>query len=214
MQSAMTLPTTLINVAIVDDHRMLVEGIVKAISESGVATVTGTYHSLAECRIGLARSLPEVLLLDIHLPDGNGVEFCTELRELYPQLKILMLTSFGELSIPRRALHNGAMGYVLKNALIEEVIEGIVAVHAGEEFLCDEISRMMKKTCAGQAVWLTSREKEMLQLIAKGFSNPEIAQMILLSEETVKTYRKNLLLKFQARNSVDMVLQAIEQKLI
>ncbi len=210
------IPThrTLINVAIVDDHRMLIEGIAKAIVESRVATVTGTYHSLAECRIGLARSLPDVLLLDIHLPDGNGVEFCKELHELYPGLKILILTSFGEMSIPRRALRNGAMGFVLKNALMEEVINGIATVNAGEVFLCGEVERMMKRTRTHEVVWLTVREREMLRLIAKGYSNPEIAQMLLLSEETIKTYRKNLLLKFHARNSVDMVLQAIEQKLI
>lgn len=204
----------MITVAIVDDHRMLVEGLGKAITESGVAVVNGTYNSLAECRAGLDRSLPDVLLLDIHLPDGNGVEFCTELMELYPGLKILILTGFGEISIPRRALHNGAMGFVLKNSLIEEVIEGIRTVHGGEVFLCGEIGRMMKKTRAAETVWLTAREKEILRLIAKGYSNPEIAGIILLSEETIKTYRKNLLLKFQARNSVDMVLQAIEQKLI
>ncbi len=204
----------MIKVAITDDHRMLVEGLTKAIDESGIATVVDTYNSLAECRMGLARLLPDVLLLDIHLPDGNGVEFCTELKKLYPELKILILTSFGEISIPRRALYNGARGYVLKNALIEEVIEGIEAVYNGKVFLCDEVERMMKRRCTAETVWLTAREKEMLQLIARGYSNPEIARMILLSEETVKTYRKNLLLKFQARNSVDMVLQAIEQKLI
>ncbi len=204
----------MIKVAIVDDHRMLIEGLERTIVESGIAVVNGTYNSLAECRMGLDHSLPDVLLLDIHLPDGNGVEFCAELKKLYPGLKILILTSFGEISIPRRALHNGAMGYVLKNALFDEVIEGIKTVYSGEVFLCGEIARMMKKTRSAEAVWLTAREKEMLRLIAKGYSNPEIAKIVLLSEETIKTYRKNLLLKFQARNSVDMVLQAMEQKLI
>jgi DNA-binding NarL/FixJ family response regulator len=203
----------MITVHITDDHKMLVEGLCVSINDSGIAIVTGTSYTLADCRNALAFQRPDILLLDLNLPDGSGITFCTEIRQKYPDLKILVLTTHDEYSIAKQVIDNGASGYILKNSLSEEVIAGIEAVMNGEIFLCEEIDIMMKKP-REQPIWLTSREQELLRLMIDGYTNQEIANKVFLSIETIKTYRKNLILKLGARNSMMLVKLAIEKKLI
>jgi DNA-binding NarL/FixJ family response regulator len=203
----------MIKVNIVDDHKILVEGLRKLINESGKAIVTAVSHDAEGCRRLLKSQSPDVLLLDINLPDGNGIDLCIELKTLYPELKILALTSYGEYTVVRRMIENGALGYVLKNSMSEEMIAGIETVAAGELFLCHEVDLLMKKA-QNSDIWLTQRERELLRLIVEGYTNPEIAEKIFLSPETIKGYRKNLLFKLGARNTASLVKLAIEKKLI
>ncbi|MDR1553217.1 MAG: response regulator transcription factor [Prevotellaceae bacterium] len=203
----------MITVHITDDHKMLVEGLTLSINESDIATVIGTSSTLSECRTALASQNPDVLLLDINLPDGNGVDFCVEIKQKYPNLKVLILTTHNEYSIARRVMDNGASGYILKNALSEEVIIGIETVMSGKIFLCDEIDILMKNRNENP-IWLTVREQELLRFIVNGFTNQEIADKMFLSIETIKTYRKNLILKLGTKNSMSLVKMAIEQKLV
>lgn len=192
---------------------MLVEGLCAAINGSGVAEVAGVSYSLAECRAALAAGLPDVLLLDLNLPDGSGVDFCAEVLVEYPELKVLILTTHDEYSVARRVMEGGAAGYILKNALSEEVVIGIQAVVNGEKFLCEEIDLVMRRGNS-KAVWLTRRERELLKLIVDGYTNQEIADKVFLSVETIKTYRKNLIFKLGAKNSMMLVRIAMEEKLI
>ncbi len=201
----------MIRVHITDDHRMLVEGVQTAISESGVAQVTGVSHTIAESRRSCAAEQPDVLLLDINMPDGNRIDFCAEIHVVRPSMKILMLTSYNEFTVVNRAITAGASGYILKNALSEEVVRGIESVMAGETFLSHEIDLLMKKR-SNQPVWLTAREQELLRLIVDGYTNQEIADKMFLSIETIKTYRKNLIQKLGAKNSMVLVKIAVEEK--
>jgi DNA-binding NarL/FixJ family response regulator len=200
-----------ISVHITDDHKILVEGLRFLINESAYITVIGVSYNLEECRKTLALQSPDVLLLDLNLPDGSGIDFCNEIHKNYPQVKILILTTHNEYSVAKRVMENGASGYILKNALSEEVIAGIEAVMQGEVFLCDEIDILMKKRTEEQ-VWLTAREKQLLQLITDGYTNQEMADKMFLSVETVKTYRKNLILKVGAKNSMILVKMGLENK--
>lgn len=203
----------MISVAIVDDHKILTEGLQGLIDESGMATVIGIAHSASTCRISLGFWKPDVLLLDIGLPDSSGLDFCKEIKQQYPQIKILALTTHNEYSIVKQMLDNGASGYLIKNAMAEEVLAGIQAVADGNTFLCHEINLLMKRPKETH-IWLSQREREMLKLIAEGFTNGEIADRIFLSPETIKSYRKNLLLKLGAKNTAVLVRIAMEQKLI
>lgn len=203
----------MITVHITDDHKMLVEGLCDAINNSGVAKVSGVSYSINECRTALAFDKPDVLLLDLNLPDGNGIDFCTEIKEKHPHVKVLVLTTHDEYSIIQRAIRKGISGYILKNALSQEVIMGLQAIMNGEIFLCDEIDILMQKRTE-QPVWLTMREQEILKLIVNGYTNQEIADEMFLSIETIKTYRKNLIFKLGAKNSMMLVKIAIENKLI
>jgi DNA-binding NarL/FixJ family response regulator len=201
----------MINVIIVDDHKILVEGLQILINESENIRVLGVSYCLEECRKALTLQDPDVLLLDLNLPDGSGIDFCSEIHKKYPQIKILILTTHDEYSVAKQVMENGASGYILKNALSEEVISGIETVMRGELFLCDEINILMKRRTEAQ-IWLTAREKELLRLIVDGYTNQEMADKMFLSIETIKTYRKNLILKLGAKNSMILVKMAMENK--
>ncbi len=204
----------MINLQIVDDHKLVVESLSKLIVESGVARVTGIYYNLESCRRGLEKTLPDILLLDIGLPDGDGVEFCAEIMNTYPGLKVIMLTTYKEFSIAKRALHNGALGYILKNAESEEMLAGIETVSRGDQFLCEEINLLLIEKRNEEVVWLAKREKEVLKYIAEGYTSKEIAGFIHRDEETVRTYRRNLLIKLNAKNTPEAVKKGYEMKLI
>ena len=208
-----SLNLQLIRVAIVDDHKVVAEGFERLINESGIAQVTGKAYSAAGCWELLAKRQADVLLLDISLPDGNGIDLCPQIKAQYPNLKILMLTSYSELSIIMRIIKDGASGYILKNAMTEEIIEGIRVVASGEQFLCEEVD-MLLKTNRFHPVRLSRREQELLRLIVSGLSNSEIADRMCLGYETIKSYRKNLILKLNVHNTAQLVKIAIEQKLV
>lgn len=203
----------MIKVAIVDDHKILTDGLQGLIENSGTAHVVGIAHSAAQCRDFINFWKPDVLLMDVGLPDRNGVDLCKEIKTQHPDIKVLALTTHNEYSIVRQMLDNGASGYLIKNAMTEEVIAGIEAVANGEIFLCHEIDILMNRPKENH-IWLSDREREMLKLVAEGLTNGEIAERIFLSPETIKSYRKNLLLKLDAKNTAVLVRIAIEQKLI
>ncbi|MDR0505884.1 MAG: response regulator transcription factor [Dysgonamonadaceae bacterium] len=203
----------MIKVIIIDDHKILVEGLSKLINDSGIAQVSRVGYSAQDCRNLLKWELPDVLMLDVELPDGNGVDLCAELKKTYPTLKVLALTSFGEYPVVRRMLESGAMGYILKNAMAEEIYEGIDTVAAGNTFLCHEVEIMLKRKNS-DAVWLSPSEQRLLRLIVDGYTNPEIADKLCLSPKTIKGYRQNLLFKLGAKNTSILVGMAINQKLV
>lgn len=204
----------MIEVQIIDDHRMVVESLSKLINETGIAQVTNVYYDLATSRDGLKRVLPDILLLDIGLPDGDGIDFCAEMKKQYSNLKIIILTSYKEFSIAKRALHHGALGYILKNAESEEMLMGIEMVSNGELFLCDEIDVLLKEKVNEEVIWLSNREREILKYVADGYTTKEIADFIFREPDTVKFFRKNLLIKLNARNVAELIKKAYEMKLI
>lgn len=203
----------MIQINITDDHKMFVEGLSRIINDSKTARVAATAYTASECRWMLMSGLPDVLLLDINLPDGNGIDLCSELMNKYPELKILALTSFAELTIIRRMLDAGALGYILKNAMADEIMLGVQTVASGEPFLCDEVDMLLKNQ-TGLEIILTKKERELLELICEGCTSSEIAERMFLSVETINSYRKNLLFKLSAKNTASMVRLAIEEKYI
>ena len=203
----------LIKVAIVDDHAAVAEGFEHFINKSGVAGVIGKAYSASGCMKLLARSNPDVLLLDVSLPDGNGIDLFGQIKTLYPDLKVLILTSYSEPSIIKQALNSGVSGFIMKTATAEVIIKGIQAVASGEQFLCKETKRMLQhRDC--RTVLLSRREQELLRLIVEGKSGAEIADNMNLSYETIKSYRKRLMLKLNVSNAVELVRAALEQKLV
>lgn len=202
-----------LSVQIIDDHRLFVAGLEKIIGESGTAKVIGFAYNAREGLEMLRFEQGDVLLLDVHLPDGNGVDLCPQIKAKYPALKILALTSFSEYAVVNRMLESGANGYVLKNAMPEEILLGIETVAAGEQFLCHEVDLLLKRQ-AGKAVVLSRKEREVLRFIVEGDISTEIAEKVHLSVDSINNYRKNLLLKLEARNTAALVKIALEQKLV
>jgi len=200
-------------ILIVDDHPLILQSLTNIINDSRVGEVVVTATTAKQCKELIATRHFDLVLLDINLPDGNGLDICKEIKMKYPQIKILAITSFNEFTIIHKMLENGASGYILKNSMPEEVVEGIETVLNGETFLCHEVDILMKKKI-DQQVFLTPRETELLRLICEGYTNPEIAEKLFLGVETVNSYRKNLLFKLNARNTAVLVKIAVEQKLI
>jgi DNA-binding NarL/FixJ family response regulator len=147
------------------------------------------------------------------MPDGSGINLCRDLKTKYPQLKVLMLTSYGELATITRALDAGADGYVLKNADPEELLEGIQAVAAGRRFLCEESCATLQKSDAAP-IELSRREIELLQLIAEGYTLPQLADKMCLGVNTIRSYRQKLNIKLEAHNTVQLLQIAKELKLL
>lgn len=200
-------------ILIVDDHPLIAKSLASIISESGVGELVAIASTAKECLNLVATKHIDLVLLDINLPDGNGLDICKLITEKHPQVKVLAISTFDEFTIIRKMLENGASGYILKNCMPQEVVEGIETVLSGETFLCHEVDLLMRKK-TDQQVFLTPRETELLKLICDGYTNPEIAEKLFLGVETINSYRKNLLFKLNARNTAVLVKMALEQKLI
>lgn len=202
-----------IKLLIVDDHHILVDGLKNLFDQTAHIQVIGTAMTGDECRRALLHELPDVILLDISLPDVSGIDLCKEIKTAYPAIKIVALSSFNEYAVVRRMIDQGASGYVVKNAIPEEIIQSVEMVMQNETFLCEEIDLLLRRRST-QPVWLTPREKELLGFIVEGYTNAEIAEKMFLGVETINSYRKNLLVKMGARNTAVLVRMALEQKLV
>jgi len=202
-----------IKVAIVDDHIAVAEGFERLINASGIAGVIGKAYSFSGCMQLLTQSEADVLLLDVSFPEGKSLNLLPLIKTRYPDLKVLILTSHFELPLIKQALKSGVSGFIMKNAMSEVIIEGIQAVASGKRFLCKETERLFKRADY-TSILLSRREQELLRLIVDGKSNAEIADHMILGYETIKSYRKRLMLKLNTSNTADLVRIAIEQQLV
>ncbi|HMP94711.1 MAG TPA: response regulator transcription factor [Phnomibacter sp.] len=203
-----------IQLFVVDDHYMVVEGIRILLQQEEDFEFIGSASNAASCLAFLRTHAPDVILMDINLPDIDGTELCKQVKTLYPGIFVLGLSTFNQQSLIAKMLENGASGYLLKNAGREELHEAIKQVLRGKTYLSFEAASAMRQKQATELPVLTRREKEVLQLIAEGSTNIEIAEKLYLSPSTVDTHRKNLLLKLQAKNTAALVKLAVENKLL
>lgn len=211
----------MINVFIVDDHKMVIEGLQLLMQHEKDITVIGTATSGAEAIELIKEQQPDVVLLDINMPEMNGIETCKQLLELYPDLKIVAISMHKESSLIKLMLSSGAKGYVLKNAGQDEVIEAIKTVHNGKMYLDDTVNEIVVNSVANSNELkqkspfptLSRREKEILQLILKEHTTQEIADKLFISFGTVETHRRNMLIKTGARNTAGLVRIALEYEL-
>ena len=204
-----------IKLFIVDDHYMVVEGIRALLQNEKDIIWVGHATNAASCMAFLQQQLPDVILMDINLPDKSGIELCKELKSLYPSVKVLGLSTFNQQSFIEKMMSNGASGYVLKNASGQELMEGITTIVQGKEYLSFDAAIALRHIDKSSSVpVITRREKEVLELIANGFTNNEIAKQLFLSCTTVDTHRKNLLAKFEAKNIASLIKHAMQLQMI
>lgn len=193
-------------VFITDDHYMVIEGIRSLLQNEKDIEWMGHATNAASCLGFLQQQLPDVILMDINLPDKSGIELCKEVKEKYPAVFVIGLSTFNQQSFIEKMMENGASGYVLKNATREELVEAIQAVVKGKQYLSFDAAAALRKTDTETNIpVITRREKEVLELIADGLTNNEIAQKLFISSTTVDTHRKNLLTKFEAKNTASLV---------
>lgn len=210
----------MITIAITDDHQMVMQGIETMLKYEPDMVISYKYNSVASTLEGLSTQQPDILLLDINLPDGNGIDLCKQLTVLYPKLKIIALSSFSEIAFVKRILSNGASGYLLKNTSKEELIEAFKTVLDGGQYLQSDIQKKLLQSSLGQKKSasfipkLTRREKEVLTAISEELTTQEIADQLFISIKTVETHRMNLISKLGARNSVGLIKIAMEKGLL
>jgi DNA-binding NarL/FixJ family response regulator len=206
----------MIRVFIVDDHYMVVEGIRSLlVSEKGIE-FTGSASTVESCRAFLKTKLPDVLLMDINLPDGNGIDLTKEIKAAYPSVNILGISTFNQASYIKDMMDSGACGYVLKNATQQEITEAIQLASIGKNYMAFEVAKTLHaaEKSNPEKIIIGRREKDVLILIKDGFTNGEIAAKLFLSQHTVDTYRKSLLAKLNARNTAELIKLAVINKLI
>ncbi len=192
---------------------MVIEGIRSLLQQEPGIEWMGHAMNAESCLAFLKHQIPDVILMDINLPDKSGIYLCREVKEKYPSIFVIGLSTFNQQSFVQRIMENGASGYVLKNATRDELLDAIHAVMKGKIWLSDGVSHTLKHSEASGII-LTRREKEVLELIAEGLTNNEIAQKLFISVTTVATHRKNLLAKFDVKNTALLIRTATQLQLI
>lgn len=201
----------MIRIIICDDHPIINQGIESYFASHNKMRVVATANSVAKLRTLLATTTVDVLLLDINLPDGDGMELCAEVKKSYLELKVLGLSSLDERSVILRMLENGASGYLLKNAPMEEIEKAILHIYDGGVYLGTYAQSSLisqKKDDKIEIPPVTRREKEVLYYLAKGLSSIQIAEKMFVSPLTVDTHRRNLLQKFKVGKTVNLLQKA------
>ena len=202
-----------IDVYIVDDHTLLNDGLTDVINRSDTMHVSRCFTTLGACRTALAERTPDVLLLDISMPDGDGTDFCQWVVGQYPKVRIVAVTIHDEYCVIQRMLESGVHGYVLKSAPLQELMTAIEQVWRGKRYISQTVQTIIDNS-DHQAIVLTKPEQNILRLVCEGRSNSEIAQQLNLSSETIRWYRKRLLVKFGVRSTVCLVTMALEKGMI
>lgn len=206
-----------ITLTIVDDHPIVMEGLKSLLANEPGLYVAGCFTRGADLLAFLKEQEVHIVLLDIMLPDISGIELCREIKVIAPDTCVLALSNHTERSMIMQMLQNGASGYLLKNASVSELVACIGNALKGEVAFSKEAREIIARPGAGGADTpprLTKREKQILQLVAEGKTTPAIAEELCLSPLTIETHRRNLLQKFSAKNVAELLMMAVQQKLL
>lgn len=207
----------MIRIFIVDDHPVVIEGLRSLLQNEREIEWAGHAMSAASCLGFFVNNTADVLLMDINMPGMDGIELCAVMKEKYPGIFVLGLSTFNQGAYIKKMMEHGASGYILKNSSKEEMMKAIHTVNEGGIFFSGEVGeslRAYQQNDISKLPELSRREKEILGLIAEGYTNPEIAEKLFLSSFTVDSHRKNLLAKLEVKNTATLIRLAVERKLI
>lgn len=207
---------------IVDDHQMLLDGIRALLQDVDQFEIIAEAHHGAQAIEILSNNDIDIVLTDINMPEMNGIELAQKIQTSFPNTKILALSMFSEKQTIRDMIDAGVSGYILKNTGKEELVGALTKIASGGLFFGDEVTnemmRMMtdneKLSKKQEEVTLTIREKEILKLISKEYSNSQIANELFISERTVETHRKNIFRKTNTKSIVGLIKYAYEHQLV
>jgi DNA-binding NarL/FixJ family response regulator len=213
----------MIRVVIADDHHLVRQGLRALLEKAGDIDVVGEAADGQEALDLVAQLLPDVLVLDIAMPHLNGMEAVGRLAGLGVKTRALILSMYADDTLVRQALRNGAKGYLLKRAVSDELLLAVRAVGRGDTFLSPEVAGPVVSALVaaprrpadlGPLDQLTSREREVLQLIAEGHTNRELATHLHLSEKTIEKHRGHLMAKLKIHDTAGLVRFAIKHRLV
>ncbi|MGB9431607.1 MAG: response regulator transcription factor [Candidatus Acidiferrum sp.] len=212
-----------IRILLADDHKLMRSGLRVLLEQQADLTVVGEASDGREAVALAASQRPDVLVMDIGMPSLNGIEAATQIAQSHPQLAIVMLSMHSDESYVLRALKAGAKGYLLKDSAEADLIRAVHSVAEGKSFfspavskvLLDDYVRKLKRSGTEDPYdLLTPREREVLQLVAEGKSNKEVAQLLGLSVYTVETHRSNTMEKLNLHGVPELILYAARKGII
>jgi len=206
-----------IRVMIVDDHDMVRRGLAAFLRAKPELELVGEARDGLEAMEICEKVRPDVVVMDLVMPRMSGAETTRAIRQHWPHVQVVALTSFEERELVREALSAGAIGYLLKNVSVDDLAAAIQAAHAGRSTLSPEALKALVESEAGSAATdyqLTAREQEVLALLVQGMSNPEIADSLVVSRATAKAHVSNILSKLGVGNRSEAVALAIQQNLV
>jgi two-component system, NarL family, nitrate/nitrite response regulator NarL len=204
-----------IKVLIVDDHPIVLEGMRSMLSQINFVDIAGTAANAFEAVEQIKKSSPHIVITDINMPEVSGIELALKIRTEFLQVKIIAMSTFKERSYISQMIQNGASGYLVKSASKEEIEEALLSVHEGKLYMSLDVnlSANEKQEINAMPV-LSSREKEVLDLIAEGMTSPQIASKLFISLHTVDSHRKNLLTKFGTNNTASLIKLAAKYNMV
>ncbi|MDJ1485720.1 response regulator transcription factor [Cytophagaceae bacterium YF14B1] len=208
----------MIKVLLADDHKMFTEGIASFLSQEPDIEVVGSCQDGAQVWSALQESSIDIVLLDINMGKESGLDICKHIVEEFPKTKVLSISMYSEESFIRKMFKNGASGYLLKNTGREELLKAIRTIFGGNTYQSAEVMEIVLKGMNRQKqqegniynVRFSRREKEVLDLIAKGLTTKDIAKQLFISEKTVETHRSNLLAKLNVHNVASLIKVAVQ----
>ena len=206
-----------IKVILVDDHHIVLDGLESLLQQEPEFQVLASLHSGEEVLDMLKTQQPQILLTDFSLPGISGIDFVRQVKRLYPQIKIIVLSMHDEAHIIKSVLKEGVEGYLLKNIQHSELKSAIRHVAQGLPYVSPEVTRLLMDEMnkpKDEPELLTDRELDVLRLIAKEFSNKAIADKLFISERTVETHRKNIFRKTKTSSLVGLIKFAYEHKMV
>ena len=215
-----------IQVHIADDHKILIEGIIAVINTESDIEIEGYSLNGKEVIDWAEDHYADILILDINMPEYDGIEVLKFFKIKKINLKVIILSSYDDVKLVQEMINLGASGFLSKDSAGQHIVEAIRTVHAGEQYFSDTIKNNLLKLFTGKNVKLgqrpqstivnslTDRETEVLKLISQEYSSPEIAQILNISQSTVDTYRKSLLKKTNVKNAVGLAMYAVKNKII
>lgn len=198
-----------------DDHPMVLEGMRSMLAEINFVAVAGLAQNAYQAMELIKANMPDIVITDINMPEISGIALTAKIRKEHPGIKIIAMSTFNERSYISQMVQQGASGYLLKSASKEEIGEAILTVNAGKLYMSLDLGLSQQDQQEIKKVpVLTSREKEVLLLIAEGFTNAQIAEKLFVSPYTVDSHRKNLLTKFEANNTAGLIKLAVKNGLV
>lgn len=200
----------MIRIIICDDHPIINEGLQSFITSHPMMEVVATATNIKQLNETLKNVVADVLLLDIHLPDGKASEICLNIKQNYPNLKILGLSNVDDPFIIQQMINDGASGYLLKNSPMAEIEGAILNIYEGSTYLSSEIINILtpSNNNSEEIPIITRREREVLKYLSEGLSSAQIADKMNISPLTVDSHRKNLMQKFNVNKTVNLLQKA------
>ncbi len=197
-------------IIIVDDHPLVIEGLKALIETDNSFEIIGIALNGQQTNQLLKTEKPDIIFMDINLPDCSGIDLCREILLKFPSIIIIGLSTFNTPSYIQAMLDSGAKGYLLKNTTKDELLKALNTVLSHKTYISEEAKSILNTFKTATEIVLTRREREVLQLIASGKSNTEIAKELFISPTTVDSHRTNLLAKFKTNNTALLIKQAVK----